>query len=466
MAVNTSLDPFFSPSSIAHIGASERGIYPAEIFKNLMEWEGTLYPVNPGRSEIFSVPAYPSVSELPEVPDIALITVQRDRVLPLVDECARLGVKGLVIISAGFAEADEHGRELQRQLSSYSDRIRIIGPNCAGLASVSDGFILTRLFAAPRKGGVCFLSSSGALMMALFGSFAGRGIGLRRMASLGNQADVSMEEVMDYYLDDPDVSAVTAFIEGIGSGERFVAALKKAASKKTPVICIKSGKSDIGSRVAATHTASLASSGKVFESVCRQYGAILAESTDQMLDIALMADAVGSASGGRIGVLSQSGGAASLLADLISCHPELTLPELPEGCDRRLHELSGIPSYARLLNPLDARGDTMRGREIAATIGAMIEGNDWDLLILAFAKNPNRDVELETARGILEASESGSTPIAVVWIGEGDGGTGASEAFTLLKNGGIPLFTDPKALVDAYAALRKQGRLWKEMEEL
>lgn len=464
MSVDRSLSPLFSPASLAHVGASERGTYPAEIFQNLLEWKGRLYPVNPSRSEIFSVPAYPSVSALPEVPELALVTVARQRVIPVVEECIACGVKAVVIISAGFAEADDYGRSLQRRLKELSSRIRIIGPNCAGLADVKNSFFMTRLFAKPRRGGVSFVSSSGALMMALFGSFTGRGIGLRYLASLGNQVDVCMEEVMDYYLDDPETTVLTAFIEGVGSGDSFVRLLQKAGRKRIPLVAVKSGRSELGSRIAATHTASLASSGRVFEEVCRQYGAILVDSPAQMLDVALLADTIGPPAGGRIGVISQSGGAASLTADLFSRYDCFSLPPIPESLELRLRRIEGIPDYARLLNPLDARGDAMRGEKIASLITAMGEGGSWDLLMLLFAKNPNREVEVQTVRGILAARKQMKLPIVVVWIGEGDGGPDASQAFSMLKDSGIPLFHDPQPAVTALAALLRWSQMHKDGE--
>lgn len=453
MKSGSSLNSFFLPRSVAHIGASERGLYPSELFRTLMEWNGPVYPVNPGREKVFSVPAYPSVDLLPEVPDLALITVSRDRVIPLVQDCIRTGIGAAVIISSGFAESDEKGQILQERLKKLSEKIRIIGPNCAGLASVFTGFTLTRLFCRPRSGGVSFVSSSGALMMALFGSFAGRGIGIRFTASVGNQVDVTLEEVLDYFIEEGGSRVLTAFIEGIGSSDRYISTLIKARERGIPLILVKSGTSDAGSRAAATHTASIASSGRVFTEISRQYGAFVVESPAAMLDLALVAETVGKPRGGRIAIVSQSGGAASLTADLISRRPALSLPDLPARTAEKISHLEGIPDYARLMNPLDARGDIMRGASIAEIIGIITDSDAFDLVVLLFAKNPNREIEEETARGIISGRDRSTIPLLVIWMGEGEGGTGASGAFSLLKEAGIALFYDPAPAVSAIAKL-------------
>ncbi len=459
MKSGSSLDSFFFPRSVAHIGASEKGLYPSELFRTLMQWDGTVYPVNPGRGEVFSIPAFASVSLLPEVPDLALITVSRAKVVPIVEECIRAGIGAAVIISSGFAESDDEGRILQESLKKLAEKIRIIGPNCAGLASVSTGFTLTRMFCRPRTGGVSFVSSSGALMMALFGSFAGRGIGIRFMASVGNQVDVSLEEILDYYIEEGGSRVLTAFIEGIGSPDRYIRTLIKARERGFPLILVKSGTSEIGSRAAATHTASIASSGRVFTEISRQYGAVLVESPAAMLDLALVAEIIGKPRGGRIAVLSQSGGAASLTADLISRRPALSLPGLPPRLTEAIGRMEGIPEYAELMNPLDARGDVMRGKSIAELISITADSEAFDLMFLLFAKNPNREIEEETARGIIAGRDCSPLPLIVIWMGEGEGGTGTSGAFSLLKEAGLPLFYDPAPAVSACASLLES---WNE----
>jgi acyl-CoA synthetase (NDP forming) len=279
------------------------------------------------------------------------------------------------------------------------------------------------------------------------------------MASVGNQVDVSLEEILDYFIDEGESRVLTAFIEGIGSPDQYIRMLIKARERSIPLILVKSGTSDIGSRTAATHTASIASSGRVFTEISRQYGAVLVESPAAMLDLALVAETIGKPRGGRIAVLSQSGGAASLTADLISRRPALSLPGLPPRLIEEIGRMEGIPGYADLMNPLDARGDVMRGESIAELISLTADSEAFDLMFLLFAKNPNREIEEETARGIIAGRDRSPLPLVVIWMGEGEGGTGASGAFSLLREAKIPLFYDPAPAVSACAALLES---WNE----
>ena len=450
------LKPFFHPGSIAHFGASEEGLYSSEIFLSLREWKGALYPINPGRKKVFDIPCYFSLDMIPETPDLALITLPRDKVVDVVRLCGDRGVKAAVIISAGFAEQDSRGKELQEQIKIHAKDMRIIGPNCAGLLSLWDGPSLTRLFCRPEKGGVSFVSGSGALMMALFGSFSRRGIGLRYAASIGNQADVTLEEVVSFYLEDAHTSVIAAFVEGIGSRETFVSVLRKAAEKGVPVILVKSGKSELGKKIAATHSAALASSGRVFEQICRQYGALTAQSPEGMMDLIVAAQRGAEISGSRIGVLSQSGGMAGLTADIISECPYLALPGISKGLSEKLRCITGFPGQTALLNPLDAGGDLMRGEDICRLISCFAGNGDFDAILLVFAKNPDRKIEESTALGIVKAASEIKLPLAVIWVGGGTEGGLFPKSFEIIIKAGIPLYTDPAPAVAALSALRER----------
>ena len=463
-----SLTPFFHPRVVAHIGASESGTYPSELFANLIAWtNGTVYPVNPRRTTVLGKEVYPAVDALPERPDLALITVPREAVGSVIGRCVDAGVPSAVVISSGFAESDQEGRRLQAELALWRGRIRIIGPNCAGLASIAEGFALTRLSGTPAVGSVSFVSSSGAIMMALSGVFSDHGVGLRYIASVGNQVDVTLEEVLDFFVDDPDTRVVTAFIEGIGSAERFVAVLRRAQRAGKRIVLVKAGRSEIGGRVAATHTAALASDGIAFTHVCEQFGAIVVGSIAEMVAIALLASGVGPEPGGRLGILSQSGGMASLAADSVSNLMQLSLPPLDAQTDSALHALPGIPRYATLTNPVDVRGDAARGRDIEDTIAVVLRQDAFDALFLLFSKDPYREVERETVAAIVRSRQRARIPIVVVWFGGGarlddkDNADGsrptAPSAIQRLRDEGVPVYPDITVALRAYNALVRRG---------
>src|SRR5512146_2280618 len=209
------LDVFFNPRRIAIIGASEEGMYPAGILRSLLDnhYAGEIYPVNPRRQQVFGLPAYADVTQTPVRPDLAIFTVPRQYVLPAIDQCIQAGVPAALLITAGFAEADEDGRQLQGELARRvrESGLALIGPNCAGLADIPGRVIATRLSAPPLAGNVSFASQSGALMMALYGVFADRRVGINRLVSLGNQVDVSLPEALEYLAGDDSSRVLAAF---------------------------------------------------------------------------------------------------------------------------------------------------------------------------------------------------------------------------------------------------------------
>ena len=211
------LRPFFHPRSIAIVGASERGMYPAGLLRNLLDFDfpGQIYPVNPRRETVFGLPCYADLTSLPEAPDLAIVVVPRRFVLPVLRQCIDLNVPAALVISAGFAEADAEGKQLQADMSKLvSDTsLTIVGPNCAGLANIPDKIIATRLTSAPRAGSVSFVSQSGALMMALYGLFADRQLGLSRLLSLGNQVDVTLADGLAYMAQDEDTGVLVLLLK-------------------------------------------------------------------------------------------------------------------------------------------------------------------------------------------------------------------------------------------------------------
>lgn len=459
------LDPFFSPRRIAIVGASEQGMYSAGVLRSLLDYgyTGEIYPVNPRRETVFGLRCYADITQTPLSPDLAIIIVPRQAVLPTIRQCLQTGVPAALVITAGFAEADEEGKSLQAKLTDLlrGQPLALIGPNCAGLADFNSRTIATRLPAPPRTGPVSFVSQSGALMMALYGLFSDRQIGIQRLLSLGNQADVDLAEALQYLANDERTQDIGAFIEGIQDGPGFRAALHQALIAGKPLVLLKSGRTESGQAAAATHTAALAGSERVFAAVCRQYGAILVGDIDELIDTLQVAVSFGNQIGnrGQIALVSQSGGLGSLSADLVDLHG-LNAPPLSAALVEKLRALPHIPPFGALGNPTDVRGSSMIGPATTSTLAPFLEDPDSDVVILLLAKSAVREQDAETARAIVTAAQNSAKPLCVVWVGQRHPHDPPEWPLghEILRQAGIPLFTQPGDCIRALANVVLYGR--------
>ncbi|PKL06960.1 MAG: hypothetical protein CVV53_01735 [Spirochaetae bacterium HGW-Spirochaetae-9] len=444
------VDDLLSPKVVVHIGASESGIYPSDIFRSLLASPVTLHAVNPRRREVFGQSCLASVDDLPKRgqgegrADLAILTIPAAAVPAALADCIEAGIEQAVIISSGFAEAGAEGRALQTQIEALGDRIHILGPNCAGFANITAGITAARLYSPAAKGCISLISQSGALMMALHGAFAEKGAGLRAVVSVGNQAGFTLADFLHHFAADPGTEVVAAFIEGMSDGAEFVNAAKKCLAAGKPVIAVKSGRTELGKRLAATHTAALVGEGRVFEAVCRQYGIILVDDIEDLVAAASLAAATIHSPLGRIAWIAQSGGLGSLVGDLAKAagiEPEPLPPELGAA-----------------LNPVDLGGDCMRGMAIKDTLLRFLNHNQVDSVVVLFAKNPNRDIEVETSEGIIAARNASGKPVIVVWVGPSlpvSGGLQLNRSALLeLSRAGIPLFSSPGPAVRALGRLK------------
>jgi acyl-CoA synthetase (NDP forming) len=471
-----------SPRAVAHIGASESGVYPSDIFRSLAASPVRLYAVNPRRSEVFGHPCFASVADIPEKADLAVLTIPAAIVSAALSDCVAAGIPNALVISSGFAEAGPAGRALQSELEGFGDRINILGPNCAGFANVSGGIVAARLYSRAAEGGISFVSQSGALMMALHGAFAERGAGLRAVVSVGNQAGFRLSDFLAHFASDAGTKVVAAFIEGMPDGGAFVDAARACFAAGKPVVAVKSGRTELGRRLAATHTAALAGEGRVFEAVCRQCGVILVDDIDALIATSRVASAfsavpgeggasdrgagrgVGCGAGcdpGRIAWISQSGGLGSLAGDLAK---------------KAGIEPSPYPSeLGGSLNPVDVGGDATRGAVLGETLRPYLAHPDIDAAVILFAKNPSRAVEIETAKSLIAARAEHGKPIIVVWVGPAIQAAIASESadseapsaaggaspvhktadfsLDMLSRAGIPVFFSPGPAVRALSRL-------------
>jgi acetyl coenzyme A synthetase (ADP forming)-like protein len=356
VATAASLRPFFYPNAVAVIGASRN---PASIGTRLLNaviaagFHGAVYPVNPKATAIGSLRAYASVRDLPEAPDLAVIAVPRDAVLAVVNDCAACGVRAVVVITAGFSEIGPEGRELQRQLVERvrGHGMRMVGPNCLGLLNTDPAIRLNASFAPdfPPPGRIAFSSQSGALGLAIISLARQRGLGLSKFVSVGNKADVSGNDLLQYWEQDGQTDVILLYLESFGNPRRF-ARIAKRVSQQKPIVAVKAGRTSAGKRAASSHTAALAASDVAVDALFHQTGVIRAETLDEMFDLASALGAQPLPAGRRVAILTNAGGLGILCADTCEANG-LMVRELSEATKNQLKEF--LPATASVANPID-----------------------------------------------------------------------------------------------------------------
>lgn len=459
------LEPFFNPRRVAIIGASEEGLYPAGVIQNLAAhgFTGDIYPVNPNRETVFGRRCYADITLTPQPADLVVLVVNRRLVLPALQQCAQAGIRSTLIFSAGFAEDGDEGKALQVEMEKMATEsgLTIVGPNCAGLANLANCTVITRLPGKPRAGKVSFVSQSGALMMALYGLFADRCVGMNRLLSVGNQAGVTLGEGLRHFAAHAETAVMAAFVEGLKDGREFAAGLKDALAAGKPVVLVKSGQTLAGQAAAATHTAAVAGSGRVFSAVCKQFGALLVDDLQDMLDVVQVLDAFGEriTGAGRLGVVTQSGGMGSLTADWCE-RCGLALPPFHDSLQTRLADLPHLKGFGHFGNPADVRGTSWRGTATAQTLEPFMADEHTGALVLLLARSAVQAQDAETAEQIIQTANQFEKPLVVVWVGQRhpQDQTAVPLAHRMLVEAGIPLFDQPGSAVRALARARDYWR--------
>jgi acetyl coenzyme A synthetase (ADP forming)-like protein len=350
------LDPIFSPRSVAVVGASRnRDSLGHALLHNLVqaEFAGTIFPVNPKAHAIHSLKAYPSITAVPDPVDLAVVAVPRDAVMGVVDECVEKGVGGLVVITAGFAETGEEGAALERELCERVRRggLRMVGPNCMGVINTDPEVSLNATFSptAARRGSIGFVSQSGALGVAILNVAADLGIGLTQFASMGNKPDVSGNDLLEYWEDDPDTRVIAMYLESFGNPRRFTEIAKRVGRKK-PILVVKSGRTSEGARAASSHTGAIAGTDVTVSAFLEQCGVLRANTIEELFDVARAVARCPLPAGNRVAVVSNAGGPAIMATD--ACvNLGLRMAELSAGTVAALEAF--LPPEASAANPVD-----------------------------------------------------------------------------------------------------------------
>jgi len=436
-----SLRSFFKPLSVAVVGASrEPSSIGYRILQALMSnrFQGPVYPVNPKAGVIGSMRAYASVGVLPEPVELAIIAVPRDAVPGVVDECAAHGVKAVIVITAAFAEADEQGRALQKELlqkvRGYG--MRMIGPNCMGLLNTNPAIQLNASFSPvfPPAGRIAMSSQSGALGLAILALAAERQLGVSTFVSVGNKADVSGNDLLQYWEVDDDTRVILLYLESFGNPRRF-ARIARRVSRSKPIIAVKAGRRLAGRRAAGSHTAALAANDVAVDALFRQTGVIRAETLDEMFDLAAALDNQALPAGRRIGIVTNAGGPGILCTDACEAGG-LIVPELSEKIRSELRKC--LPAGASLSNPVDmiasARADSYQ-----RTIETMLPSSEIDALIVIYIP-----VDRNDSHSVAQAIRDG------VSRGRATGGAGKPVLACLMSRDGARALVTPTETIPSY----------------
>lgn len=385
-AAAASLVPFFRPRSVAVVGASRKpGAIGAEILRNIIQcgYTGAVYPVNPNAQQIAGRRAYPSVLDIPAPVELAIIVVPAPDVLAVADQCARKGVRGLVVISAGFRETGDEGRERERLLLEKARRhgMRIIGPNCMGVLNASPDVSFNGTFSPvfPPFGNVALLSQSGALGIALLDYSRELNIGLSTFVSVGNKADVSGNDLIQYWEQDPDTSVILLYLESFGNPRKFARVAPRVAAKK-PIVAVKSGRSAAGSRAARSHTGALATLDVASDALFRQAGVIRVDTLEELFDVAALLSHQPAPNGRRVAILTNAGGPGILAADACEARG-LEVPPLADETRARLAAF--LPEQAALNNPVDMIASAT-GEDYERALRVLVSDDAIDSVIVIF----------------------------------------------------------------------------------
>jgi acetyl coenzyme A synthetase (ADP forming)-like protein len=407
IAIAASVMPLFYPTSIAVIGASRnKSSIGGRLFNNIInaDFNGPVYPVNPKASVVRSIHCYPSVSDIPGSVDLAFIVVPARFVNDVVSECAEKGVRGVVVISAGFSEVGEAGSRMEEELLNIvrDSGMRMVGPNCMGLQNTDPSVSLDGQFGPimPRPGNVSMSSQSGALGLAILDYATHLNIGISTFVSVGNKVDVAGNDLLLFWEEDPNTDVILLYLESFGNPRRFSRIARRIAKKK-PIIAVKSGRTSAGARAASSHTGSLASLDVAVDALFRQAGVIRVSTLEELFDVTALLSNQPVPKGDRVAVVTNAGGPAILAVDALESQG-LTVPELSDGLQAKLR--SFLSEEAAVANPIDmiaAAGPEQYRQSIETILGS----DEIDALITLFIPASDLGVS-DTATAIREAGEA------------------------------------------------------------
>ncbi|GAB6147903.1 acetate--CoA ligase family protein [Stetteria hydrogenophila] len=459
--VSHELDVFFNPKSVAIVGASRRkGSVGRAILENMMRsYKGKIYPVNPKYDEILGLKAFPRLTDIPEDVDLAVIAVRAELVPAIMEDAAAKGVRGVVIVSAGFAEVGEEGKRLQDRILEIARRhgIRVVGPNCIGVYSALTGvdtfFMPWERMKRPHKGPIAIISQSGAFLTSVMDWAAEAGIGISKAVNFGNKIDVDEVDLLEYFGEDYNVRVIIVYLEGVspGRGRELIRVARKVTLEKGKhILLLKGGKTSSGARAAASHTAALAGSYEVFRAAMKQANIIEVDDIVTLFDMAKALALLRTPKGRRVGVVTNAGGLGVIASDNLVKYG-LEVPHFSERLRARLREL--FPPRAAVGNPVDLTGDA-RDEDFKKALEALINSDEVDMILVIVLMQPPT-LTLRVVDYIAEESHKRKDKPVVVAT------AGSEYAWKLreyLESRGIPVYEFPERAARAlYALARRAG---------
>ncbi|MFO7931924.1 MAG: acetate--CoA ligase alpha subunit [Thermodesulfobacteriota bacterium] len=464
------LDAIFSPQSVAVLGASSTpGKVGHDIFANILrgEYTGTLYPVNPKARSILCVRCYDSITDIPDPVDMAMIILPPKTALQAVRECVEKGVRGIVIVSAGFKEVGGEGAEIEEEIAQVcrEAEIPLVGPNCLGVINPHPDVRLNASFSThlPEHGNISFTSQSGALCTAVLDFAMSRGYGFSKFISIGNKADVDEFDLLLYFHKDPETLVIMAYMEQLRMREQFIEQIKNitSAERPTPILVIKSGKTVSGARAASSHTGSLAGSEAIYNAIFSEAGIIRVETVDELFDYAGAFSANRLPSGNRTAIITNAGGPGIIATDMTEVSG-LKLAEFSPETDSALRK--HLPPTANFSNPVDVIGDAPSQRYEHA-LDAVIKDDGVDCVLMILTPQSMTDA-VGTAKAIVKTYQNTEKPIVCCFMGVVDVSAGVQH----LQEHHVPVYSFPenaaRALGKLYEATRWLTRIILPQYEL
>jgi acetyltransferase len=440
----------FNPKSIAVVGTNNvKGTVPYDILFNILktEFTGVVFPVSPGEKSICSVKAYKYVLDITDPIDLAIIVFPSMVCHLALEQCGQKGIKGVVIISAGFKEVGEKGLEREKQLLKIAEKydISIIGPNCLGIINTDPLVNLNASFARkmPEQGNIGFLSQSGALCTAVLDYALAKHIGFSKFISFGNKADISEIDLIYYLMEDDKTRVILLYLEEVTDGRALMQAARDVTRLSgKPVLLIKSGRTEAGASAAASHTGSLAGDDEIYDAAFKQAGIIRCINIEEMFNIAMAFAYQPAPKSNKVAIITNAGGPGVLTTDA-AIHDGLKLATFSEATTNELRKC--LPANANIRNPVDVVGDAHADRYNIAMNGAFRE-DDVDAVFVILTPQSMTDIET-IAREVVKVSKQYTKPVYASFMGEADVAVGVD---ILLRNK-IPHYILPESMCRSFS---------------
>jgi acetyl coenzyme A synthetase (ADP forming)-like protein len=437
------LDKFFNPKSVAIVGASrEKGKVGYEILKSMLDagYAGKIFPVNPKAEAIEGLKCYPDLQSIGQAPDLIVIVVPARVVAAVMQQCAKIGTKAVIIITAGFKEVGQEGKKLEQQIVQIAKQagIRVIGPNCLGVIVPANKLNASFGGNLPLVGSTGYLSQSGALLAAILDMANANGIGFSKLVSIGNKADVNELDVIEALAEDPDTKVIAGYLESITDGAAFVRETERISQEK-PILLMKSGITEAGAKAASSHTGSMAGSETAYECVFERAGVIRCSSLEAQFDFAQAFAYQHLPAGPSVAIITNAGGAGIMAADAVEKHG-LVFAKLTDQTTQKL--ASQLPPAANVHNPIDVLGDALADRYEFALDTVLDDPNVNAVLVLLTPQAMT--LPAETARAVVRITQKKpDKPVLASFLGASK----VQAAVVILREGGIPHYDSPESAV-------------------